>query len=159
MNSQEIEALKNRGVISRQAKISKRTYGCLFGRQGMALSAFCASKIKKCRPAANFRRPPKPVKEATGLEISLFNNLVEQRATREKTVILLVEDDDATLYITRHALGRMRKPFRPPCCGCVLLYALHAPDIVFLDIGLPDGDGRKALTDIRQSIHRLSSSC
>lgn len=82
-----------------------------------------------------------PFGETQSLQ-AVFHEAVQHRKVRHPTHVMVVEDDT----ITRRLLtGAFKESFAMlPACDAeeaVTEYMLHAPDIVFLDIGLPNIDG------------------
>lgn len=72
-----------------------------------------------------------------------------RRAERKKAVVLLVEDDPLSLHLAKKALAADYTIVTAiDGLSARNAYSLHAPDIVFLDIGLPDISGQQLLTDL-----------
>lgn len=79
----------------------------------------------------------------------LFEDAKQRRRTRNPLHIMLVEDDQ----LTRQLVAKSLKQDFAIITACdteeaVTNYLLYAPDIVFLDINLPDGDGFSVLEQI-----------
>lgn len=90
-----------------------------------------------------------PFQSTDALE-TIFKNLAAGRRFRTPITIMLVEDDT----LTRRAVGNLLKQdyalvMASTATEAVANYMLHAPDIVFLDIGLPDHSGFSVLTKLR----------
>ncbi len=70
-----------------------------------------------------------------------------------KYKILLVEDDSniRTLMATMLETNGYRALNADSCVTAQLMFDSHMPDLVLLDLGLPDGDGIKLITHIRKS--------
>ncbi len=70
-----------------------------------------------------------------------------------RTLSLLVVEDEADLReflcTTLHAHGYEVRP-AGSCAEAGRLFRQQVPDLVLLDMGLPDGDGRELLADFRQ---------
>jgi CheY-like chemotaxis protein len=63
--------------------------------------------------------------------------------------VLLVEDDPVTRWLVRNALRHECEMVTASTAGKALdLYKTYAPDVVFLDIGLPDRRGTDVLNEI-----------
>lgn len=79
----------------------------------------------------------------------VFNDVQKTRSTRDKLHIMVVEDDP----ITRRMAGNLFKSLYTvtlveDAAEAIKAYLLNAPDIVFLDIHLPDQDGFSVLKQI-----------
>ncbi|MBO7762019.1 MAG: response regulator transcription factor [Clostridia bacterium] len=68
-----------------------------------------------------------------------------------KYKILLVEDEEniRTVLSTLLEASGYSVIRADSCRGALMLYTSHIPDLVILDLGLPDGDGREVLSGIR----------
>lgn len=88
--------------------------------------------------------------ESAGYGKKPVHDALARRMARGKTCILVVEDDPLSLHITRKAL--MENDYMVVSAEDGLnarqAYMLHAPDVVFLDIGLPDISGHQVLKDL-----------
>lgn len=63
--------------------------------------------------------------------------------------VLLVEDDPVTRWLVRNALKDECELMTASTAGkAIQMYKEHTPDLVLLDIGLPDCDGTTVLDDI-----------
>lgn len=98
--------------------------------------------------------PPQPRAEPATYDPSLdtmFGAARRQRIYRQPPHILLVEDDPITRRLVSNSL---KSNYALLCAGsaeeAIALYVAHAPDIVFLDIGLPDADGYEVLHRLLQ---------
>lgn len=88
-----------------------------------------------------------PPEEKAKTEIS--KDILGRRFDRARNAVLIVEDDPLSVFIAK-------KSVEPDCIAFVATdgasacesYAKHAPDVVFLDIGLPDISGHDVLTKI-----------
>jgi CheY-like chemotaxis protein len=91
--------------------------------------------------------PPPPPQKQTKLELSPLQReslpiSLMRRQSRETIEIMIVEDQD---FSRKLLMGLFNKEYT--CLGAkdgreaIHYFALHAPDIIFLDIELPDQDG------------------
>ncbi len=96
-----------------------------------------------------------PVSALSGLENSIENKISEiGRIGAEKRVmnhqdytkVLLVEDDPVTRWMVRNALKyECQFATAPTANKAFAMYSSYQPDIVFLDINLPDKNGYEVL--------------
>lgn len=85
------------------------------------------------------------------LSLESIDSIQERRAKHQKPHILIVEDDPFTQKLVKKALDRLYEVLiAGNGAQAIQLYVRHAPDILFLDIGLPDVDGLKVLERIKQ---------
>lgn len=85
--------------------------------------------------------------EKASTEIS--KDILRRRFDRSRNCVLIVEDDPLSVFIAK-------KSVEPDCTAFVATdggsaieaYTKYAPDVVFLDIGLPDISGHDVLTKI-----------
>lgn len=87
-----------------------------------------------------------PVSVYSGVETLPSSDPMPKAQNPDAIKVLLIEDDPVTRWMVRNALkyecefvtaSTMSKAFS--------MYASYQPDVVFLDINLPDGDGRTVL--------------
>ncbi len=79
----------------------------------------------------------------------VFAEAKKLRRARCPAHVLIVEDDPLTRRVVVGALGENHAMITEENArGAVASYLLHAPDVVFLDIGLPDIDGFSVLDQI-----------
>lgn len=79
----------------------------------------------------------------------IINHLKIPRQTRARPVLLLVEDNPVVLQVAKAVVEKhfdvvMAETVRQ----AIVYYQRHLPDMVFLDIQLPDGNGVELLKDI-----------
>ena len=80
------------------------------------------------------------------LEHSLFTESKPKKNIVTTPKVLLVEDDPVTRWMVRNAVKNECDLATAPCANKVFsLYSSYQPDIVFLDIDLPDHNGRDVL--------------
>ncbi len=73
------------------------------------------------------------------------------RSQRRRPLILLVEDDTFTQQLVKLALESYDIICAETTRQALVFYQRHAPDMTFLDINLPDGDGINLLKQISES--------
>lgn len=79
-------------------------------------------------------------------------NLQETRKSRTKPLILLVEDDPFTLQLVKLAFKEGFDVITAETARQALVYyQRHLPDMVFLDIQLPDGNGMALLKQMTKA--------
>lgn len=79
----------------------------------------------------------------------VFAEMKKLRPARCPAHVLVVEDDPLTRRVVVNALSENHATIAEENArGAVASYLLYAPDIVFLDIGLPDIDGFTVLDQI-----------
>ncbi|MEM6781000.1 MAG: response regulator [Pseudomonadota bacterium] len=75
----------------------------------------------------------------------------DRRMKHTKPHILIVEDDPFTQKLVRKALGTFYEVSTASTASqAIQSYVRHAPDVLFLDIGLPDVDGLQVLKRIQE---------
>lgn len=76
----------------------------------------------------------------------LIDSLPERRRLRRDALVMVVEDDQLSQRMISIALkDKYALAVVPDGQGAIYNYIRHAPDILFLDIGLPDLDGHDVL--------------
>ncbi len=108
---------------------------------------------KKAAPAQTTVKAPSNTSPLTlpptGENLALAKEALTQRTQREGLQILVVEDDAFSRRIVRNALRNVGEILEAADLQqATEHYLLRAPDIVFLDINLPDGDGIAFLEQI-----------
>ena len=122
------------------------------------LKAICDYKIQSYLDLKSEVRKEEAVKEAfrnqqrvlrMDVETSLIETLAERREDRTHVEVLVVEDDMFTQKLVKNAIeGKYNLSMAQDGFGAVMMYAKKAPDILFLDIGLPDVSGHAVLKKI-----------
>ena len=80
------------------------------------------------------------------LNVDLISSLGMRRDMREKPVIMVVEDDIFTQKLVKNTLKDYENvSVTGDGQGAIMTYVNKAPDVLFLDIGLPDIDGLSVL--------------
>ncbi len=92
----------------------------------------------------------------SGFVVELSREKIQQmfptRAARKKPLLLLVEDDPFTLQLVKIAMKDMFDIIAAETARQALsFYQRHLPDMVFLDIQLPDGNGINILKQIQSA--------
>ncbi len=82
----------------------------------------------------------------SGLDVDLISSLSMRREMREASVVMVVEDDPFTQKLIQNTIkGNHELYMSADGQGAIMTYVNKAPDILFLDIGLPDIDGHEVL--------------
>lgn len=80
------------------------------------------------------------------LNTELINSLSKRRAQREVPEIMVVEDDAFSQKLIENVLkGKYPTSMTADGRGALMIYVNKAPDVLFLDIGLPDINGHEVL--------------
>ncbi|MCD8526090.1 MAG: response regulator [Alphaproteobacteria bacterium] len=125
--------------------------------QGMGLIELAESKHEKClveryeeikRVQAEARDERKKRFLNMSLNEDLVSTVVQRRHARTQLEILVVEDEQFSRKLVAAALSAYTVSFAEDGYSAVLAYVQKAPDIVFLDINLPDVMGNDVLTKI-----------
>jgi len=120
------------------------------------LRTLCNAKIKSLKilqEKANVKKTEKleavSRKEAlTKLNSDLISSLAMRREMRHEIEIMVVEDDPFSQRLVASALKKYNVTMTDDGQGAIMTYVNKAPDILFLDIGLPDIDGHEVLQKI-----------
>lgn len=106
-------------------------------------------KSKKCKENAAVEIERNTLVRGISTSSSQWEAARENRRTRSTIDVLIVEDDPVTLHMASSALRVNHHVITAQNAREGLaLYLANAPDIVFLDIGLPDLDGFTVLKNI-----------
>lgn len=85
------------------------------------------------------------------LDADLLSSLAMRRDLREETVIMVVEDDAFSQKLIKNTVKDTHTlSITGDGQGAIMNYVHKAPDVLFLDIGLPDIDGLSVLKKIFQ---------
>lgn len=80
---------------------------------------------------------------------TVFASTTQHRKTRKNHYVMIVEDDPMTRRMVSHAFNTEYAVVTAANAhDAIANYLIYAPDIVFLDIGLPDASGFEVLKDI-----------
>jgi two-component system, chemotaxis family, chemotaxis protein CheY len=93
-------------------------------------------------------------RKVSALNFELPEAIIAKRATRIRPLLLLVEDDPTTLQLLKHLVSQALTAeilVATNATEAALLYRRNAPDMVFLDIGLPEIDGLTLLKKVREA--------
>lgn len=89
--------------------------------------------------------------DASPEQIAHFQILARERKDRSRLEILIVEDQPFSSKLMVALLARISRAIPALNAQTALeLYLAHAPDIVFLDVEMPDTNGHELATSIRQ---------
>lgn len=104
--------------------------------------------LYKERLAAESAKPEENKNRVISVDPAYAQNMLTQRAHREGLHIMLVEDDAFTLQLVHNVLSEHTIIRAMDGFDAVESYMLNAPNIVFLDIGLPTLTGHEVLAKI-----------
>lgn len=83
------------------------------------------------------------------LDKDLISSLAMRRDMRQKPEIMVVEDDPFSQTLVKNALKKHYSvSVNGDGQGAIMSYIIKAPDVLFLDIGLPDMNGHEVLEKI-----------
>lgn len=82
------------------------------------------------------------------IDPSLLKTIAQRRNNRAKAEIMVVEDDTFTQKLIANTLRQYALSITSDGKGALINYISKAPDILFLDINLPDFDGHTVLKKI-----------
>ena len=111
-------------------------------------------KLKNFKENTKNKIKSKPKKKSK-IDKNYVKQLLEQRTHREGIHILIVEDEPFTLKLVENILSENTIIKATSGIEAIESYMLNAPDIVFLDINLPELDGHKVL----KQIHEFDEDC
>lgn len=127
-----------------------------FGVDGGRIRAICDRKIENIKILQNKRaqeaskaRAVSSVDACDTLDHDLVSSLCRRRKERKTLEVLAVEDDPFSQKLIKNVLEKYYSlTLTGDGRGAILNYLRKAPDILFLDIGLPDIDGHEVLKKI-----------
>jgi two-component system chemotaxis response regulator CheY len=117
------------------------------------LRTICEKKIEAIDVAAALARTQKKEalkklskKEALrAINKDLMKTLGKRRLRRENAHVMVVEDDPFSQKMVGNALKNYSVSMSGDGAGALMSYVRNAPDVLFLDIGLPDINGHEVL--------------
>ncbi|MCK6417783.1 MAG: response regulator [Alphaproteobacteria bacterium] len=110
--------------------------------------ALAQSKTALQKPAPNIDMLP-AAQALNEIADPLVRSISERRAKRTNPQIMIVEDDKFSQRLVSNALGeKFPLSVTEDGEGAILSYVNKTPDVLFLDIGLPDIDGLMVLEKI-----------
>lgn len=121
------------------------------------LRNFCEKKIENREILAAQKREERKndvqhlnsAEALKSLDRDLISSLGMRRELREKPEIMVVEDDAFSQKLVTNALGKHYNLYvTGDGQGAIMNYVNKAPDVLFLDIGLPDINGHEVLEKI-----------
>lgn len=79
-----------------------------------------------------------------------WRSALQTREGREQPKIMIVEDDPVTRFTVVQSLKGYETIVATSAAEAIERHVMYAPDIIFLDIGLPDWDGLQLIDCIRE---------
>jgi len=122
------------------------------------LQALCSEKIRKLDAIANKKKQDKQNNEKpltadetlSHVNMDLVKTIAKRRASRKEIEVLVVEDDLFSQTLIKKVLSaQYNLSIAGDGKGALLNFVKSAPDIVFLDIELPDVNGHEVLKKIK----------
>lgn len=123
------------------------------------LRTICEKKIEaielaKAKQLENKKEALDKVSKTQALKAmnkEMIESLAARRAKREQPEIMVVEDDPFSQKMVGNALkNKYAVTVTGDGAGALMSYVRNAPDVLFLDIGLPDIDGHEVLKRLFQ---------
>lgn len=114
----------------------------------------CEKKISRLQTIVYENHKPEkdflsPQDALNHIDKGLIQSLPERRSVRDQTEIMVVEDDAFSQRLLNHVLkDKYPVSMTSDGAGALLSYVKKAPDVLFLDIGLPDIDGHEVLKKV-----------
>ncbi len=105
---------------------------------------------QKAEQAKQTQQPLKPIKASMEIDQNLIQSIPRRRDQRNTTEILIVEDDALSQRLIANALKNYEISIASDGEGALMGYVNRAPDVLFLDIDLPDISGHEVLRKIFQ---------
>jgi two-component system chemotaxis response regulator CheY len=120
------------------------------------IRALCTKKIENIELLKQQSAPPKELLKKANpedafktLDKDLISSLAMRRDMRDNIEVMVVEDDPFSQKLAKNALNnKYSYSMTDDGQGAVMNYIAKAPDVLFLDIGLPDIDGHAVLKKI-----------
>lgn len=124
--------------------------------QWEALEKLCLDKLERAEILTRHHNqvdtPPAPLTcddVIDAIDMRLVKTIARRRAKRDKAIIMVAEDDAFSRMLIKKSLDDdYQLAFAKDGQGAILSYIRQAPDILFLDIGLPDINGHDVLQKI-----------
>lgn len=119
--------------------------------QELAQSKIEESRIQRMREEKQGQEKTLTVSRERALQAldeQLLGSLDKRREKRDMPQILVVEDDIFSQKLVQNALSSYALSVCGDGQGAIMGYVAKAPDILFLDIGLPDMNGHEVLEKI-----------
>lgn len=114
------------------------------------MEALALLKAEKMKPKETLKKINTDEMFGT-LDADLISSLAMRREARNQPEIMVVEDDPFSQKLVGNALKKTYSlSMTADGQGAILNYINKAPDVLFLDIGLPDMDGHQVLEKLFQ---------
>ncbi len=110
-----------------------------------------AHKIKRAKANAKKKEGIQSVSRSEAIQTldrDLISSLAMRREMRKTIEIMVVEDDPFSQKLVQNALKKFSVSMTADGQGAIMNYINKAPDVLFLDIGLPDIDGHEVLRQL-----------
>ena len=133
---------------------SPRTRMVEIPAQKQVVKDYLASHALAKSEAIRQQQAEETAQRLASISFELLESTRIQRQTRSRPVILVVEDDPVTVQVLEHLLSQLRTVdilTARNAADAAVLYRRNAPDIVFLDIGLPEISGLTLLAKLREA--------
>jgi two-component system chemotaxis response regulator CheY len=107
----------------------------------------CAYKLAEVQDREKYQKEDRKIRQVE-VDEAYAREVLFQRAKRPDFRVQLVEDDSFTLQLIEKSLPGMLVIKTMDAIEAIEMYMLNAPNVVFLDIGLPSMSGQEVLSRI-----------
>lgn len=142
------------GASLTQGQGSPRTRLAQIPSQKQVVKSYLAAEAMAEENAKKQQETLQAAQRLASISFALQPGIAAQRLTRPRPVVLIVEDDPVTLQVLEHLIAQTRGVevlSARNATDAATLYRRNAPDLVFLDIGLPEIDGLTLLAKLREA--------